>query len=69
MKDFPDYGDYFAKDEFLDAVDSKCIMDCDGHGYYTVGNKMTDVYVDIEALYEEPETFPSQYDGVYWFNR
>lgn len=52
--DVPDFGDVFTYEEFMDAVDSWCIMDYDGTGdlmLYDKVVKFTSTWIHNRSVY------------------
>lgn len=68
MRRIPNYGDLITVDEFLKAVESRSLMDYDGHGYWAT------VFEYDETVKVQPSTVGLSYrpewaTHLVWFNR
>lgn len=68
----PRYGDIFTLEEFIQHVDSRALIDYDGHGHYAnvANNEMDrDTWVYPSMIYRNPDGVDRQWTHVVWFNR
>ena len=67
MDPIPEYGDLIEIDEFVEMCNNGGFIDYDGHGYYSNGTEMSNIYVcpsDITSSGVVPG-----WTHVVWFNR
>ena len=61
-------GDLMTMEEFIDAVESRCLIDYDGFGYYATPDLETNIMVKPSDL-KRREMFTETYSHVVWYNR
>lgn len=63
----PDYGDLLTKEDFIKAVNTKCLIDYDGWGNYSNEKEMSNVEV-YPSLFKR-SGWDDRFTHVVWFNR
>ena len=56
-------------EEWVEMIEDGCIIDDDGHGYYTKNGLITDKNVDFYLTNEDLVELKSYYNGVVWYNK
>ena len=65
----PEYGDLFTIESFNEDVNSGCLIDYDGIGYYATAKKMNRAFPASPGMIRMGEKPPKWATHVMWFNR
>ena len=66
-KDIPDYGEHVTIEKFIEWIESSCVIDWDGTGYYATENKQSNIYAHPSEIYKG--IINTNFTHVVWYNK